>query len=307
MLFQLVWIIHRRLSNLRDLLLSPNIVPVSQIVGSTVTDTAETWWEWSAWRNTKTPPGPARARPHRTPGLRVTAGVRPPHTQQAHCFLPSDKKPQQENDSGLITLVFRVSCQVQRRRRSFSHRVMKQNTTRAPPSGGTTPTSRRCRTAPLRQTLECGRLRRTKGETTSTLFHTDFQTERWERGARTETRTGCHVRFIILFQTLSFLFQVNTLPQRSRGCSFLQEKMEELHLYKDKSREPDWELPFPHTWTKIWNFHHLSDSWNCLCPCRTDKIHLRTPEIKNGLLPVYFWNVFVLLVWLFGFKCWFFL
>lgn len=37
--------------------------------------------------------------------------------------------------------------------------------------------------------------------------------------------------------------RVNTLPQRSRGCSmpvsFLQEKMEELHLYKDKSREPD--------------------------------------------------------------------
>ncbi|XP_051253515.1 RAS guanyl-releasing protein 4 isoform X1 [Dicentrarchus labrax] len=37
--------------------------------------------------------------------------------------------------------------------------------------------------------------------------------------------------------------KVNTLPQRSRGCSmpvsFLQEKMEELHLYKDKSREPD--------------------------------------------------------------------
>ncbi|CAM9169944.1 unnamed protein product [Lampetra planeri] len=37
--------------------------------------------------------------------------------------------------------------------------------------------------------------------------------------------------------------QVNTLPQRSRGSSmpvsFLQEKLEELHLYKDKSREPD--------------------------------------------------------------------
>lgn len=37
--------------------------------------------------------------------------------------------------------------------------------------------------------------------------------------------------------------KLNTLPQRSRGCSmpvsFLQEKMEELHLYKDKSREPD--------------------------------------------------------------------
>ncbi|XP_029303106.1 RAS guanyl-releasing protein 4 isoform X2 [Cottoperca gobio] len=37
--------------------------------------------------------------------------------------------------------------------------------------------------------------------------------------------------------------KVNTLPQRTRGCSmpvsFLQEKMEELHLYKDKSREPD--------------------------------------------------------------------
>ncbi|XP_074496334.1 RAS guanyl-releasing protein 4 isoform X1 [Sebastes fasciatus] len=38
--------------------------------------------------------------------------------------------------------------------------------------------------------------------------------------------------------------RVNTLP-RNRGCSmplshsFLQEKMEELHLYKDKSREPD--------------------------------------------------------------------
>ncbi|KAM3616184.1 uncharacterized protein V6R79_013764 [Siganus canaliculatus] len=37
--------------------------------------------------------------------------------------------------------------------------------------------------------------------------------------------------------------KVNTLPHRARGCSmpvsFLQEKMEELHLYKDKSREPD--------------------------------------------------------------------
>ncbi|XP_024910951.1 RAS guanyl-releasing protein 4 isoform X2 [Cynoglossus semilaevis] len=37
--------------------------------------------------------------------------------------------------------------------------------------------------------------------------------------------------------------KVNTLPSRTRGCSmpvsFLQEKMEELHLYKDKSREPD--------------------------------------------------------------------
>ncbi|XP_075892763.1 RAS guanyl-releasing protein 4 isoform X3 [Nelusetta ayraudi] len=37
--------------------------------------------------------------------------------------------------------------------------------------------------------------------------------------------------------------KVNTLPQRARGCSmpgsFLQEKMEELNLYKDKSREPD--------------------------------------------------------------------
>ncbi|XP_060903093.1 RAS guanyl-releasing protein 4 isoform X1 [Labrus mixtus] len=37
--------------------------------------------------------------------------------------------------------------------------------------------------------------------------------------------------------------RVNTLPLRTRGCSmpvsFLQEKMEELHFYKDKSREPD--------------------------------------------------------------------
>ncbi|KAL6115756.1 rasgrp4 [Pungitius sinensis] len=37
--------------------------------------------------------------------------------------------------------------------------------------------------------------------------------------------------------------KVNTLTQRSRGCSvpvsFLQEKMEELHLHKDKRREPD--------------------------------------------------------------------
>lgn len=37
--------------------------------------------------------------------------------------------------------------------------------------------------------------------------------------------------------------RVNTLPQRTRGCSmpvsFLQEKMEELSFYKDKSREPD--------------------------------------------------------------------
>uniref|UniRef100_A0AAQ4RL94 RAS guanyl releasing protein 4 n=1 Tax=Gasterosteus aculeatus aculeatus TaxID=481459 RepID=A0AAQ4RL94_GASAC len=37
--------------------------------------------------------------------------------------------------------------------------------------------------------------------------------------------------------------KVNTLPHRSRGCSvpvsFLQEKMEELHLHRDKSREPD--------------------------------------------------------------------
>ncbi|XP_035009678.1 RAS guanyl-releasing protein 4 isoform X3 [Hippoglossus stenolepis] len=37
--------------------------------------------------------------------------------------------------------------------------------------------------------------------------------------------------------------RANTLPPRSRGgsmpVSFLQEKMEELHLYKDKSREPD--------------------------------------------------------------------
>ncbi|XP_037829231.1 RAS guanyl-releasing protein 4 isoform X2 [Kryptolebias marmoratus] len=37
--------------------------------------------------------------------------------------------------------------------------------------------------------------------------------------------------------------RANTLPHRSRGCSmpvsFLQDKMEELHLHKDKSREPD--------------------------------------------------------------------
>ncbi|XP_056904890.1 RAS guanyl-releasing protein 4 isoform X2 [Takifugu flavidus] len=37
--------------------------------------------------------------------------------------------------------------------------------------------------------------------------------------------------------------KVNTLPHRTRGCSmpisFLQEKIEELHIYKDKSREPD--------------------------------------------------------------------
>ncbi|KAF7665313.1 hypothetical protein LDENG_00147680 [Lucifuga dentata] len=36
--------------------------------------------------------------------------------------------------------------------------------------------------------------------------------------------------------------EVIKVPQRGRGCSmpsFLQEKMEELHLYKDKSREPD--------------------------------------------------------------------
>ncbi|XP_039985822.1 RAS guanyl-releasing protein 4 isoform X2 [Xiphias gladius] len=37
--------------------------------------------------------------------------------------------------------------------------------------------------------------------------------------------------------------KVNSLPPRAHGCSmpvsFLQEKMEELHLYKDKSREPD--------------------------------------------------------------------
>ncbi|XP_037534300.1 RAS guanyl-releasing protein 4 [Nematolebias whitei] len=37
--------------------------------------------------------------------------------------------------------------------------------------------------------------------------------------------------------------RANTLPHRNRGCSmpvpFLQDKMEELHLHKDKSREPD--------------------------------------------------------------------
>lgn len=37
--------------------------------------------------------------------------------------------------------------------------------------------------------------------------------------------------------------RANTLPHRARGSSmpvsFLQEKMEELHMYKDKSREPD--------------------------------------------------------------------
>lgn len=39
------------------------------------------------------------------------------------------------------------------------------------------------------------------------------------------------------------VLQVKTLPHRTRGCSmpifFLQEKIEELHVYKDKSREPD--------------------------------------------------------------------
>lgn len=48
---------------------------------------------------------------------------------------------------------------------------------------------------------------------------------------------------------LTFVFQVSTLPHRTRcsmPVSFLQEKMEELHLYKDKSREPDWALISPH-------------------------------------------------------------
>lgn len=50
-----------------------------------------------------------------------------------------------------------------------------------------------------------------------------------------------------VWENISFpVFQVKTLPQRSRGCSTpvpLLQKMEELHLHKDKSREPDWATP----------------------------------------------------------------
>lgn len=53
------------------------------------------------------------------------------------------------------------------------------------------------------------------------------------------------ISFLLIVELLNTfsVFQVNTLPHRTRGCSmpisFLQEKIEELHIYKDKSREPD--------------------------------------------------------------------
>lgn len=51
----------------------PLLLP--QTAASTVTDTAETWWGWSAWRNTKTAAAPAPAPLPQTPGPRATAGV----------------------------------------------------------------------------------------------------------------------------------------------------------------------------------------------------------------------------------------
>ncbi|XP_028276406.1 RAS guanyl-releasing protein 4 isoform X2 [Parambassis ranga] len=70
----------------------------------------------------------------------------------------------------------------------------------------------------------------------STLSDRSTQTDPGVWTPERKDRRGNHLN------SLSHTFpdrKVSTLPQRSRGCSFLQEKMEELHLYKDKSREPD--------------------------------------------------------------------
>lgn len=123
----------------------------------------------------------------------------------------------------------------------------------------------------------------------------------------------------LMMMSLSGVLQINTLPQRTRGCSmpvsFLQEKMEELHLYKDKSREPDWlQLTALHM-DKTSRHHHVSDKevsdW-----CWTDEIYwpftFRMPAMINGLLRVFkygcamflilFLSAFISLKYCLGFK-----
>lgn len=131
--------------------------------------------------------------------------------------------------------------QVQRMRHSFSPKVTRQKTTRE------ARLTRHCQIAPPRQTLECGHLKkRTREEVTTTVMPTRPLSERWELAGTNQIQdipNTTPVRIVNPLHVLS-VFQVSTLPHRTRGCSmpisFLQEKIEELHIYKDKSREPDW-------------------------------------------------------------------
>ncbi|PWA22350.1 hypothetical protein CCH79_00018222 [Gambusia affinis] len=54
---------------------------------------------------------------------------------------------------------------------------------------------------------------------------------------------GSLQRRVVPHRTSHHVAAAKTLPHRSRGCSmpvsFLQDKLDELHLHKDKSREPD--------------------------------------------------------------------
>lgn len=102
--------------------------------------------------------------------------------------------------------------------------------------------------------------------------------------------------------------QVNTLPHRSRGCSvpvsFLQEKMEELHLHRDKSREPDWALrppTFPPPWTESPTGHRLPhklllNRWDFSGRWHHDTggYVYRLPRVSSTIMTCYF--IFVSLV-----------
>lgn len=117
---------------------------------------------------------PAHAPQPPTPKPRETAVVSPVSvTGTTHTHT---------NNNTIHTLMLIFLGQTRRRRPSSSPRVMSQSTTRELQSVKTAPVTQRCPTAPLRPTQECGRLRRrTRGETSTTRFCMELQTERWDR------------------------------------------------------------------------------------------------------------------------------
>lgn len=116
-----------------------------------------------------------------------------------------------------------VSRQVQKRRPLFFPKVTTQNTTRAPLFGKITQLIRHCRTAPLRQILECGHLRkRTSGETTTTLLYMRPQTERWDRVwvhvRQSYRRTELLDLFWLFIQILSLILMLMISALKEYPC-----------------------------------------------------------------------------------------
>lgn len=115
---------------------------------------------------------------------------------------------------------------------------------------------------------------------------------------------------------LIFVFQVSTLPHRTRcsmPVSFLQEKMEELHLYKDKSREPDWALISPHGQSTDTNtFFGQSRVWLVLNWYYLLATYFRGQQrthlcFKHGCVMFFIWSLSLLFYWLSGSETWIFL